>query len=163
MVQKYKNAVQNGSLRIENDAELRDFAFADSLNVTELRIEKCLNVQFQRTPKKVLELYVYYCELKRINGVEKMGQLNSLYLTGNLINNVEPLRGMTGLQTLDLYTNKIISVEPLRGLTGLTVLDLRYNLVQDFSPVNSHPNRNSGSYHLDYQSTPSAQQIADSK
>ncbi|CAL6025237.1 Conserved_hypothetical protein [Hexamita inflata] len=161
MVQKYKNEVKDGSLTIKNDPELRDFAFADSLNVTELRIEKCLNVQFQRTPKKVQTLSVQYCELKRINGVEKMGQLNSLYLTGNLINNVEPLRGMTGLQTLSLYRNKVVSVEPLRGLTGLKSVDFDTNLIQDFSPVNSHPNRSK--YDFRNQSTPSAQEIADSK
>ncbi|CAL6040835.1 Leucine_rich repeats-containing protein [Hexamita inflata] len=162
MVQKYNNAVQNGSLMIQNDPELRDFEFADSLNVTQLFIEKCLNVQFQRTPKKVLKLYVRECELKRINGVEKM-ELNYLDLYDNLINNVEPLRGMTGLQTLSLYYNKVVSVEPLRGLTGLTYLILSNNLVQDFSPVNSHPNINRGDYYLDSQSTPSAQEIANSK
>ncbi|CAL5985002.1 Conserved_hypothetical protein [Hexamita inflata] len=160
-IKKYKNAVQNGSLRIDNDPELRDFAFVDSLNVTTLYIEKCLNVQFQRTPKKVLKLSVYYCELKRINGVEKMGQLNHLDLQGNQINNVEPLRGMTGLTYLNLLRNKVVNVEPLRGLTGLTSLYLQQNLVQDFSPVNSHPNRSN--YCFNNQSSPSAQQTADSK
>ncbi|CAL6025231.1 Leucine_rich repeats-containing protein [Hexamita inflata] len=161
MVQKYKNAVQNGSLKIQNDPELRDFAFSDSLNVTELSISKCLNVQFQRTPKKVQKLVVQECELKRINGVEKMEQLNYLNLYGNLINNVEPLRGMTGLTYLRLMKNKVVNVEPLRGLTCLTYLDLEQNLVLDFSPVYPHPNRSK--YDFSNQSTPSAQQIADSK
>ncbi|CAL6025226.1 Leucine_rich repeats-containing protein [Hexamita inflata] len=163
MVQKYKNAVKNGSLKIQNDPELRDFAFADSLNVIELSISKCLNVQFQRTPKKVQTLFVQYCELKRINGVEKMEQLNYLDLRGNLINNVELLIGMTGLQSLDLCTNKVVNVEPLRWLIDLNYLNLRYNLVQNFSPLNYHQNRNSGSYYLGDQSTPSAQEKADSK
>ncbi|CAL5985001.1 leucine-rich_repeat domain-containing protein [Hexamita inflata] len=131
------------------------------LNISSLTIQKCLNVQFQRTPKKVLKLYVNNCELKRINGVEKMGQLNSLNLYDNQINNVEPLRGMTGLTYLRLYKNKVVNVEPLRGLTGLTDLNLEQNLVQDFSPVNSHPNRSN--YCFNNQSSPSAQQTADSK
>ncbi|CAL6085212.1 leucine-rich_repeat domain-containing protein [Hexamita inflata] len=140
MVRKYQNKVSGNRLKIECDNELKDFKFVEKFNITNLYIESCYNVRFWRTPNNVTCLEdVRYCGLKSVRGVEKMKQL----------------------KTLAFQRNNVVDISCLKELPNLTSLSVGWNKIVDFSPVQHLINR--GQVDKQYQSTPTQQEIEDSK
>ncbi|CAL6070667.1 Conserved_hypothetical protein [Hexamita inflata] len=141
MVQKYQNKVSGNRLEIRDDKELKDFKFVEKFNIKTLYIEMCPNVRFWRTPNNITCLEdVYNCGLKSVRGVEKMKQL----------------------QTLGFTSNNVVDISCLKELPNLTSLNVGWNKIVDFSPVQHLIDR--GQVHnKEYQSTPTQQEIEDSK
>ncbi|CAL6068563.1 Conserved_hypothetical protein [Hexamita inflata] len=142
MVRKYQGSVSGNQLRIENDAELKDFKFVEKFNINFIYINKCPNLRFWRTPNNITTLSdVSECGLKNIRGLEKMKQL----------------------QTLAIRDNIIVDVSCIKELPNLTSLNLNRNKIVDFSPVQHLINRNQ--IHSGYreQKQPTQQEIEESK
>ncbi|CAL6025832.1 leucine-rich_repeat domain-containing protein [Hexamita inflata] len=169
MIIKYKTHIKQGKLTIKNDPELKTFMFTDQLDVVKLQIILCQNVSFERTPSKVKNLslrgqYWNNSNLERIDGIEKMVQLEQLQmcyyrinniqplealkelqilsLKSNNISDVSPLENLTNLQKLDLWQNAISDIQSLKNLKNLKKVDLRRNQITNFYALSDHPNRN---------------------
>ena len=78
-------------------------------------------------------LNLNFCELTSLDGIQSLGELEQLYLSGNQITNLAPLRSCAKLVALSLYRNKVSKldtcVDTLRELPRLTELDLSGNPV----------------------------------
>ncbi|CAL6106209.1 Conserved_hypothetical protein [Hexamita inflata] len=141
MVRKYQNKVSGNRLEIKEDNELKDFKFVEKFKITTLYIQRCPNIRFWRTPNNITCLEnVYDCGLKSLRGVEKMKQL----------------------QTLAFQFNNVVDISCLKELPNLTNLNVYGNKIVDFSPVQHLINRGQV-YNNNNQSTPTQQQIEDSK
>ena len=70
-----------------------------------------------------------------MTGLESATNLKGLYLEGNYISDVSPLRNLTDLRHLRLDHNNISDVSPLRNLTKLRDLYLSSNNISDVSPL----------------------------
>ncbi|CAL6004098.1 Conserved_hypothetical protein [Hexamita inflata] len=183
MKSKYQSSVSSNKLSISSDADLKSLRFVDELNVTELNISSCKNVQFSRTPTKVVKLQVMSCELKNANGIEKMKQLQflnlssnqltsvqgvgelrnlkTLDLTSNKIANISPLRYLVELDEIHFCSNKVVDVSPLRDLKKITHLHICHNLIMDMSPLSN--NNYSRCNTRGSQNQPTQQEIEDSR
>ncbi|CAL6049544.1 leucine-rich_repeat domain-containing protein [Hexamita inflata] len=140
MVLKYQNKVLGNRLEIKDDKELKDFKFVEKFNITTLYISWCPNVRFWRTPNNITVLEdVYYCGLKSVRGIEKVKQL----------------------QTLGFKINNVVDISCLKELPNLTSLNVGWNRIVDFSPVQHLIDRSQ--VYKEYQSTPTQQEIEDSK
>lgn len=70
-----------------------------------------------------------------IGALTGMTSLDTLRGGQNLFDDVTPLAMLTSLRHLELFGNPIASVDALAGMTGLEYLDLNWTLVDDLSPL----------------------------
>ncbi|CAL6090434.1 leucine-rich_repeat domain-containing protein [Hexamita inflata] len=138
MIQLHQNQdqnVQNKILFIQNKESIKDIFFVDELEIENLFIQDCPNVQFIKTPLKVTKLQVNYCDLKQLSGIEQMLQLTELNLSTNSLENVDPLSTLVNLVFLDLTYNKITDISPLHKLVKLQTLLSFRNSIQSLYPL----------------------------
>ena len=78
--------------------------------------------------EKVTRLFLYSKKLTEVpKGLEKLTQLEGLFLDDNQLTDVNGLEKLTQLELLYLYENQLTSVKGLEKLTQLTRLYLRDN------------------------------------
>ncbi len=70
-------------------------------------------------------------EISNLSFLEKLSELEYLYLAYNRITNIQFLKNLTRLRTLVLSDNQISNIRFLENLTELQSLDLRYNQISD--------------------------------
>ena len=70
-------------------------------------------------------------DMTRIKGLEKLSQLQVLFLNGNLIKEIRGLRGLKNLQRLDLFKNLITNTTGLEQLPNLQELNLVINHISE--------------------------------
>ncbi|CAL6073296.1 Hypothetical_protein [Hexamita inflata] len=98
MKAKYQNNInQSGNgyghyLFIYDDLELRDLRFVSELGVTDLRLCKCQNAHALRAPANLRRFQHYNSSLKIAKGVERLVELELLYLGENQIVGSELIR-----------------------------------------------------------------------
>ena len=75
--------------------------------------------------------------ITHLTGLEYATNVTHLYLSGNAIENLEPLAGLTNnLWFLDLYANRIQDITPLANLINLTHLSINGNpAITDITPL----------------------------
>lgn len=71
-------------------------------------------------------------QITNLSGLENATNLTGLYLNGNAIQDLGPLRGNLELISLELDQNQITDLRPLSGLTNLTCLSLGGNPVTNY-------------------------------
>ena len=81
------------------------------------------------------ELTLAGCRLTTTAGLETATGLTFLDIQNNNIRNIDALSGMTQLQTLYLCDNAVVEVEPLASLKNLTILDISRNTIRDIFPI----------------------------
>ena len=77
--------------------------------------------------EKVTELNLIGTELTSVKGLEKLTQLETLYLQNNELTDVKGLEKLTQLKELTLPLNKLTDLTGLEKLTQLTLLILENN------------------------------------
>ncbi|CAL6025123.1 leucine-rich_repeat domain-containing protein [Hexamita inflata] len=112
---KYINNIVDQTLTIENESKLNNMQFTDLLNINILVIKKCKQLIFERTPKKITQLTVNYCEIYSVKGIEQMTQLT----------------------ILNLNQNNLLLIAPVAQLVNLTQFSAKCNYIQDFHTLNS--------------------------
>lgn len=70
-----------------------------------------------------------------LTGLEHATNLKHLNLSGNSIDDLTPIAGLTTLISLSLYSNEFSSLTPLEGLTNLKSLDLSANGINDITSL----------------------------
>ncbi|CAL6025268.1 Conserved_hypothetical protein [Hexamita inflata] len=156
----FKQFAQNRTLKIINH-NLKSIRFVDFLDIDELNLQNCYQVDLDRTPRNIKTLIMNNCHLTtaRIMGLEKMRQLtdlnlglnaltdDSLEIIGSLNNlrsldfsinrfeSTDKIQLLTQLQSLDLNQNHIKTIDSLEFLTGLENLDISYNQVSKINKL----------------------------
>ncbi|CAL6075351.1 leucine-rich_repeat domain-containing protein [Hexamita inflata] len=106
--------VQNNKLNIKNESKINNILFSDYLRIDTLSLNNCPNVCFDQVPVKIKHLSIVCCGLIKIDGVEKMSQLESIDLSGNNLVKCEILKDMKQLKAINLTNNKIIDLKHIR-------------------------------------------------
>jgi hypothetical protein len=75
-------------------------------------------------------LDVHDAALERIEGLDGLGQLDHLDLSGNRLARIEGLEGLAALRSLYLADDHLVRIEGLDRLTSLEVLDLGGNGIE---------------------------------
>ncbi|CAL6074272.1 Conserved_hypothetical protein [Hexamita inflata] len=136
MSRKYHTQVKNGALAIVNDEKLTSVCFAELIGVESLFVVQCVNISFQRCPTKVLKkLTANCCNIRSLDGQQKMTQLTELTLSLNQISNIEVIASLVNLTLLDLSQNNLEDISPIAKLKQLKVLDLSQNLIASIKPL----------------------------
>ncbi len=76
-------------------------------------------------------------QIKNINGLEHLEQLNDLKLYTNQISDLSPLANLTQLSFLSLHGNNVNDLAPLKNLSSLKGLVLSNNLIESLLPLES--------------------------
>ncbi|CAL6094306.1 Conserved_hypothetical protein [Hexamita inflata] len=133
LLSQFQQSIQNKTLKIVEHS-LQSIQFFDRLEIDELNLQLCKNLNLQVTPKKVKRLIINNCFLStvKINGLEIMTQLTELNLGQNLLtdDSLEFIGNMKNLKILDLSLNKLENVDKLKTLTNLKSLDLNQNFIK---------------------------------
>ena len=79
--------------------------------------------------------------IRTLTGLEFATNLKQLDLSGNSLENISPLSGLTNLEGLYITgSSHITDISPLSNLTNLTILNLRGNGIIDISPLSNLTN-----------------------
>ncbi|CAL6074261.1 Conserved_hypothetical protein [Hexamita inflata] len=136
MSRKYHAQVKNGALAIVNDEKLTSVCFAELIGVDSLFVVQCVNLSFWRCPTKVLKkLIANCCNIRSLDGLQKMTQLTELTLSLNQISNIEIIASLVNLTTLDMSQNNLEDISPIAKLKQLKALDLSQNLITSITPL----------------------------
>ncbi|CAL5986522.1 leucine-rich_repeat domain-containing protein [Hexamita inflata] len=135
MAKQYNNQVQNGQLVISENLQLNSFEFVQYINVVELLIIKCKNVQFERCPKSqtLQKLSIICCNLHDLTGIQTMLHLQELILCMNQITDFSVLAQLSSITRLNISSNNISDISAISKLQNLIDLDISCNLLSDLT------------------------------
>ncbi len=74
-------------------------------------------------------------QIKNINGLEHLAQLNDLKLYTNQISDLSPLANLTQLSFLSLQGNNVSDLSPIKNLLNLNELVLSHNQIESILPL----------------------------
>ncbi|CAL6022826.1 Chain_A [Hexamita inflata] len=132
ILQKYKNKVRDdGYLEIIENKYINSIQFTEQLQVTNLYIDLCYEFKFSRISTKVTKLEIHKCNIKTIDGIENMKQLNTLIISAVKLNNIAQIRYLDNLSFLQLINSSICDISPLQNMCKLQLLDLSNNSIND--------------------------------
>ncbi|CAL5984353.1 leucine-rich_repeat domain-containing protein [Hexamita inflata] len=106
--------VKNNILTLSNQTCITSLLFSDCLHIDTLSLNNCPNVSFEKLPKKIKHLSITNSRLTRLNGLEKMTQLESIDLSGNNLTKCELLAQLKKLKAINLMNNKIIDLKHIK-------------------------------------------------
>ncbi|CAL6097298.1 leucine-rich_repeat domain-containing protein [Hexamita inflata] len=106
--------VKNNVLAISNQTCITSLLFSDCLHIDTLQLNNCPNVSFEQLPVKIKHLSITNSRLTRLNGLEKMSQLESIDLSGNNLTKCELLAQLKKLKAINLMNNKIIDLKHIK-------------------------------------------------
>ncbi|CAL6049550.1 Conserved_hypothetical protein [Hexamita inflata] len=106
--------VKNNVLPISNQTSITSLLFSDCLHIDTLSLNNCPNVSFEQLPVKIKHLSLTNSRLTRLNGLEKMAQLESIDLSGNNLTKCELLAQLKKLKAINLINNKIIDLKHIK-------------------------------------------------
>lgn len=112
-------------------------------------LRACVSAAAQRAPSPgqgLTDLMTLTCsgtdstvKITSLQGLQQLTNLETLDLSGNRLQELSPLIGMTALRKLDLSDNQITGVEALGRVPGLVRLTLTGNRISDPSPLQDLP------------------------
>ncbi|CAL5980559.1 leucine-rich_repeat domain-containing protein [Hexamita inflata] len=112
---------------------LRTFQFVDHFQKTELSLENCSTIRFERTPKTITKLILFGCLSDNLEGIQKMTQLISLEISHGDFD-LSPLKQLINLASLSL-SGKVNSIDALQNLKKLTYVSLSDSELVDIYPL----------------------------
>ncbi|CAL6025351.1 Conserved_hypothetical protein [Hexamita inflata] len=134
--EKHLPRIKNGILKIKKDQYVTDLSFMQHFQLKELYITKCHCIQLQQAFSETCSILLAdKCKIKNLSGIDQNTSLRSLYLSDNLLENLEPLRNMILLDNLTLNNNKIADISSLNHLTNLKFLNISNNIIANLSTI----------------------------
>ncbi|CAL6075539.1 Conserved_hypothetical protein [Hexamita inflata] len=140
LIQKYKNQIQKSQnkINITNDNEITDLnifnQYIKLYNCQDLILINCKNIKFDFICR-VTTLHLTNSGLSKIDGIQKMLQLNELNLDQNNLENVSVLSSLIKLYKLTISNNKIFDLSCLQTLRNLEYLDISQNMLLEVNFV----------------------------
>ena len=132
-------AVEKAVLAALGKEDINDVTFEEAAKITELSISGNFYAGSLRglenlTGLKVLKVNNTGEGIQDLSFLKNL-PLEELSLSGNKIQDLSPLAGITTLTTLNLADNNIEDLSPLKGLTNITSLNLALNGISDLSAL----------------------------
>ena len=119
-------------------------AFAQVVEIPDPNLERAIREELELssevpvTQQEMLRLdkfAVRDAEIEALTGLEYAIRVREIYLEGNQVRDITPLRGLTDLEVLYLSGNPISDVSPLSGIVSLQRLDLSgHTATRSFNP-----------------------------
>ncbi|CAL6028333.1 leucine-rich_repeat domain-containing protein [Hexamita inflata] len=126
MLQIYQNQIQDETLTINDDQQLKSLDFVKMLNINKLVLNECYNVIPKLESKTITQLEITDCEIKslkklQLENLEYLGLYNDEMEESKIL--MQEIVRYQKLKELHLY-QWIIRLNPLIQLQNLTVLGL---------------------------------------
>lgn len=102
----------------------------EKINSIEIILENITCLSAFSSFTGLIELSVVRCRIDKIEGLEPLVNLRSLWLSENKLTKIEGLDHCAKLEKLVLFNNAIPKLENLGGLTQLQVLDISQNKIE---------------------------------
>ncbi len=120
--------------------EISDISTIGNLKELEiLYLNECYKLDLSNLKESdfnsVKQFTIKKSELKSINGLECLKNVEWINLSNNQIEDITPLKNLKTLKNLYLTSNLIRSAEPLVGLVNLENLSVGENCIEDLSPL----------------------------
>ncbi|CAL5995980.1 Conserved_hypothetical protein [Hexamita inflata] len=125
MILRYANTVENGELKVENDEEITTFRFTDYINAFKAMFDKCCNIVFENTPKKLKELSITNSHLTSVEGVQNMTELELVNFNSNDLLFIDPIKALTKLKQVFVDGNMLHDLKVIKNLPNFA-----YNAIQ---------------------------------
>ncbi|CAL6062127.1 Leucine_rich repeats-containing protein [Hexamita inflata] len=138
LLSKYKSQIENNFLKITNDQNVQDFKIISQLNIQQLVLNNCVNIQFRHTPTKITSLIINNTTITNIAGIENMKQLQHADLRDNCIISCEPLKHLVNLQQLFIDNNCIQDLEHITALPNYTIDWIYYQRTPSDSDIQNY-------------------------
>ncbi|CAL6040653.1 Leucine_Rich Repeat domain protein [Hexamita inflata] len=135
--EKHLPRIKDSILKIKKDSSLNDLSFTQHFKLNELHISNCHSISFKHAFSKTCYTFqAEKCNIKNLTGIDQNQTLVTLYLSNNLLQDLNPLRSMKSLELIQINGNKIMDITPLNQLTNLTQLYLNNNSIVDLNQIN---------------------------
>lgn len=125
----------NFSIKEDIDNEIVTFKDKNLEGAVRNSINKHDGAIYEKDVKQITELCGQGREIKYLDGIEKLTNLQSIYLYGNSISDITPLKNLKELSGVYLYGNNISDLTPLKDLKKLTKIYLASNKINDVTPL----------------------------
>ncbi|CAL6059300.1 NACHT_domain-containing protein [Hexamita inflata] len=129
------------------------------IQLTNLKLDGCdlKNVDFLKPLVNLNQLDLSRNENINIHSLQFMKQLTKLNVYRCSLIDLTYLEPLINLKQLNISQTNIIYLEPLKELIQIECLDAKFNLILDVTVLNNHPNF--CSYRMDDQDQPDIQEI----
>ncbi|CAL6039925.1 Conserved_hypothetical protein [Hexamita inflata] len=114
---------------------VQSLTFVEQLDIDDLILSFCSNVQFTEVPRNIFKLMCSNCSLQNVDGIQQMKQLTALSLYMNQVNNINALSQLTNLTCLDVSCNDVSDISALGQMVQLKQLGLTDNKITDVSSL----------------------------
>ncbi|CAL5977740.1 Conserved_hypothetical protein [Hexamita inflata] len=135
-----KDCQNNESLatnyQISDNNYVKQLGFVDICKPQLLDVTNCHNLSFDNCPRIPIKLKINKCRLLAITGIFEMQQIVELDLGFNNIRHINELEALLNLQVLNLQNNDIYRINVLKGLKQLKYVNLTNNKVIFSQPLN---------------------------
>ncbi|CAL6090359.1 leucine-rich_repeat domain-containing protein [Hexamita inflata] len=121
---------------ISDNQQIKQFGFVDFCKTQQVSITNCPNISFENCPRIPIKLRVNQCRLESITGIFEMQQIVELDLGFNNIRHINELENLINLQVLNLQNNDIYRINALESLKLLKYVNLTYNKIIFSQPLN---------------------------
>lgn len=139
----WKDPVLEERVREITGIEEEDIMYSDVLSITWIDLsadfeeedEKITDISALAEFRNLESLYISGNEIEDITPLRDLTDLITLSMSDNRIRDIDALKNLENLEYLSLYGNQISDISPLEDLDSLTVLDLGGNRISDISPL----------------------------
>ncbi|CAL6038570.1 leucine-rich_repeat domain-containing protein [Hexamita inflata] len=136
MIQKYIGKSKYSFGSFNDDLSITTLKFVDKLNLYELQVYFCYNLNFIRVPLSLTDLNIISCNVQKLEGIKQMQQLTKLRIFNNSTPiQLQELQYLTNLKRLVLDRSKVTDISPLKYLIDLQNLILSRNNIRDINPL----------------------------
>ncbi|CAL6078895.1 leucine-rich_repeat domain-containing protein [Hexamita inflata] len=131
-----KDCLNQPLATISDNKFIKSFGFLDFCKTQHVSITNCPNICFENCPRIPIKLKINKCGLQIITGIFEMQQIVELDLGLNNIRHINELEALVNLQMLNLQNNDIYRINSLRNLKQLKSINLTNNKVIFSQPLN---------------------------
>ncbi|CAL6106864.1 leucine-rich_repeat domain-containing protein [Hexamita inflata] len=137
LVKDCKNKESLGTnYQIFDNKNVKQLGFVDICKPQLLTVTNCPNLSFDNCPRIPIKLKINKCRLVAITGIFEMQQIVELDLGFNNIRHINELEALLNLQVLNLQNNDIYRINVLKNLGQLKYVNLTNNKVIFSQPLN---------------------------
>ncbi|CAL6057122.1 leucine-rich_repeat domain-containing protein [Hexamita inflata] len=131
-----KDCLNKPLATISDNQQIKLFGFIDFCKTQQVSITNCQNISFENCPRIPIKLKINKCGLQTITGIFEMQQIVELDLGFNNIRHINELEALVNLQILNLQNNDIYRISALGNLKNLKNVNLTNNKVIFSQPLN---------------------------
>ncbi|CAL6071423.1 leucine-rich_repeat-containing protein [Hexamita inflata] len=137
MIEKYRGKIQNKSLEVACDKNLKSIRFLQVLDVLTLNLHSCYGLEFKYVPTNITNLITYDCQMQTLMGIQQMKQLEALTVNEIDIYDYHLIQDLVKLKKLHLRGRGICDLKFLKSLVNLQNVAFTSKTIKDFSALSN--------------------------